>query len=854
MAKSKKDPYLGSRIREYEILESIGRGGMGAVYRARHVYLDTERAIKVVHRSLTESKDFVQRFIREAKVLSQLNHPNVVELYDFGMLDETTFFMVMELINGETVIERIQKRTRLPAEDSIRIIREAALGLSSAHSKGIIHRDISPDNLILVRDANGIEVTKVVDFGIAKPLHEDTGRFTMTNFFIGKPEYSSPEQCGTLKDGENLDQRSDIYSLGVTFYQMLTGRLPFVASTPQGYLLKHAHEPPQSPSSYLSYGEIAPSLDQIVMKALSKNREDRHRSLEAFVEELDNISFTEGPTMTSLDQKQIIAQRQKPKDETLRADRDSLMPPFNFTTQDLAEINAPTERVPTQSPDEEYAATAPLPKASRLNSKSTGVAPAILVSALLFCLIAGGGFFLYKQLSGKDSKISQKDSKIPEKDLKIPNDEILVAAEQALQSGNDVRAEELLRQAELEKQPGQEDRLSGVREGIAALRKQRQLEEGSILLKAAKEKIAAGNLKEASADIAKLKSLNMPELQTEIESANLEIEKRQKELSSQKKANEMFDDIQKALETGNIEQSESKLKDFQSGKFPGFEKQKALVEKQIAEAKRQASLEKGNQLLDEAENFLQRQRPDQAAERIESARELQIASLNSRIDSLSARINSLQKSNDEIRLKAQSLLSSARLLIQVGQFAQAQEWITQARSLNVPELQPEIESLSKQLKASQLRTTSIGGIEATEDAIKRGDWIEAEKILKSVRNKPPAGSAARIDELNRQILSLRPYVGFGVRKKWEQADRARHGVDFGAVVAKIDRGSPAEQAGLRTGDVIVEYNGTVLVNDSQLPWLGAYSKPGSELILKIIRTGQPLTIRIRVISMLASQG
>jgi serine/threonine-protein kinase len=836
MAKSSKDPYLGSRIREYEILESIGQGGMGAVYRARHVYLDKERAIKVVHRSLTESKDFVQRFIREAKVLSNLNHPNVVQLYDFGMLDENTFFMVMELITGQTVIERIQKQTRLSPEASIPIIREAALGLSSAHRKGIIHRDISPDNLIIVRDVSGSEVTKVVDFGIAKPLHEDTGRFTMTNFFIGKPEYSSPEQCGTLPDNENLDQRSDIYSLGVTFYQMLTGRLPFVASTPQGYLLKHAHESPQPPSSYLSYGEIVPALDQIVMKALRKKREDRHRNLEEFIEELDHILFTEGPTMTSLNREATIKARQIKKDNTVPVNPEPIESPFKFTTQDLAEINAPTEPVPAQRPDDQYASTAPLARASKPKSKSTGVGSAVLLSAALFCLVAVAGFYIYKNWSGKTQ-----------------DDAVLVAAEEALQAGNDTKAEELMKQAELEKQRGQEERLTRLQEGIAALRKQRQWNEASALLKIAKEKIAAGNLDEASVDIAKLQALNLPELQMELQSANAEIEKQQKALSSQKEANEALEDIRKALSTGNIEQSESKLKEFESGNFPGFDKQMELIEQKIAEAKKQAKLDQGNRFLNEAEKFLQSGKPDQAAERLESARELKIPSLNPRINSLSARLDSLQQINEEARIKVRSLLSSARLLIQVGQISQAQEWISQARSMNVPEFKSEIDSLSNQLKTTQQRTTPVNALVATEEAIKRGDWIEAEKSLKTVRSNPPPGSTARIEELNRQILSLRPYVGFGVRKKWEEADRAKHGVDFGAVVAKIDPGSPADRAGLRTGDVIVEHNGSVLVNDSQLPWLGAYSKPGSELLLKIVRGKQPQTIRIQVISMLQSK-
>jgi serine/threonine-protein kinase len=842
MAKSGKDAFLGSQIREYQILESIGRGGMGAVYRARHIYLDKERAIKVVHRSLTESQDFVQRFIREAKVLSQLNHPNVVQLYDFGMLDENTFFMVMELIKGETVIERIQKQTRLSPDDCVRIIREAALGLSSAHKKGIIHRDISPDNLILVHDASGHEVTKVVDFGIAKPLHEDTGRFTMTNFFIGKPEYSSPEQCGTLSENESLDQRSDIYSLGVTFFQMLSGRLPFVASTPQGYLLKHAHEAPQPPSSYVPYGEIPPALDAVVMKALSKKREDRHANLEEFIEELDHIAFTEGPTMTALDQA-FITQRKILKDQTLRVDRDSVLPPpLKFTTRDLAEMDAPTEGVQVQQQTEkEYAVTTPLPQQQEKKRKSKGVGAAILMSAALFCLVAVGGFYVYKYWNDKTSPTPRLESKT------------LAAAEEALRSGDDNKAEQLLKQAELEKEPGQEQRLIQLREGIIALRKQRQLETASSLLKSAKEKITAGKLDEASIEIAELHKLNLPEFQKEIEAANAQIEGQQKALASQKEANEMFDDIRKALETGNIDQSESRLKDLKSGNFPGFEKQRALLERQIAEAKKQANLQKGTKLLDEAEDLIQRQKPELAAERIERAQELHIASLNSRIDSLSARLTSLQKTKAEASEKVQSLLNSARLLIQVGQPDQAQEWVTQARSMNVPEFKTEIDQLSRQIKSAQQPKTRISALDAAEEALRRGDWIAADKALKVARANLKEGSEARLTELNRQMLSIRPYVGFGVRRKWEDADRKKHGVPFGAVVAKVDRGSPADRAGLRAGDVIVEYNGSVLVNDEQLPWLGAYSKPGSEVLLKVVRAGEPFTVRIQVISMLSTR-
>jgi hypothetical protein len=312
----------------------------------------------------------------------------------------------------------------------------------------------------------------------------------------------------------------------------------------------------------------------------------------------------------------------------------------------------------------------------------------------------------------------------------------------------------------------------------------------------------------------------------------------------------MLDDVRKALETGNIELSESKLKAFKSGKFPGFDQQKALLEQKIAEAKQQDDLANGNRLLDEADKFIQREDLNSASERIKRAQQLRVASLNSRIDSLSARLESLQKSNAEAREKVQSLLKSARLLIQVGQPGPAQEWIKQARELNVPEFKSEIDTLSAQIKT---RTRSGSVLDIAEEAVRRGDWIEADRALTAARKNPPEGSATRIETLNRQVLSIRPYVGFGVKRKWEAEDTAKHGIPFGAVVAKVDRNSPADRAGLRRGDVVIEYNGSILVEDSQLPWFGAYSKPGSEVILKILRDKEPRTIRIQVISMLANQ-
>lgn len=282
----KIDPFLGKRIREYEILEVVGRGGMGAVYRARHIYLDEERAIKVIESEWAQDEDFIHRFIREARVLTRLRHPNLVEFFEFGTLENNIFFMVLEFLKGENVLARIQRLKRIPVAEATKIIHEAALGLQQAHDKEIVHRDISPDNLVLVKNNEGIEITKVIDFGIAKPRFESGQRLTVANLFIGKPEFCSPEQCGILGEDEKIDGRSDIYSLAVCFYYMITGKLPFFSATAHGYLSKHLNEVPTSISSHFGPGEISKALESLIMKSLSKNRNDRPSGMKEFADAL----------------------------------------------------------------------------------------------------------------------------------------------------------------------------------------------------------------------------------------------------------------------------------------------------------------------------------------------------------------------------------------------------------------------------------------------------------------------------------------------------------------------------------------------------------------------------------------
>ncbi|PWT88417.1 MAG: hypothetical protein C5B54_10680 [Acidobacteria bacterium] len=207
--------------------------------------------------------------------------------------------MILELIRGESVLERIHRDKALPIEESVQIIREAALGLQNAHQKGIIHRDISPDNLMIVKDDFGKDVVKVLDFGIAKPLFEQS-HHTVTNMFMGKPEYCSPEQCGLLDEGEVIDHRSDIYSLAVTMYYMIAGKLPFSSKTPQGYLAKHIGEIPNALSSNFPPGHIPRRLDELIQRCLAKKRVERPASMDELLRELDQISAA--PTVPSIRQ------------------------------------------------------------------------------------------------------------------------------------------------------------------------------------------------------------------------------------------------------------------------------------------------------------------------------------------------------------------------------------------------------------------------------------------------------------------------------------------------------------------------------------------------------------------------
>ncbi len=227
------DPYVGKKIDDYIVEALVGRGGMGAVYRATDTTLGRTVAIKMLPASAISDETAVTRFKREAKIVSNLNHPNIAQIYRIGEVDGCPYY-VMEFIEGLTLEQILRDRGKVSGSRSIRIMLQAVAGLRAASKNGIIHRDIKPANLMITAD----DVVKIVDFGIAKNFADDSFQ-TSTGTVMGTPHYMSPEQARGLK----IDHRSDIYSLGATFYHMVTGRPPFESDNPITLIEKHCNEP-----------------------------------------------------------------------------------------------------------------------------------------------------------------------------------------------------------------------------------------------------------------------------------------------------------------------------------------------------------------------------------------------------------------------------------------------------------------------------------------------------------------------------------------------------------------------------------------------------------------------------------
>ena len=270
----------GTKLGNYEIESILGRGGMGVVYKARQLNLDRSVALKILPPTLSSDSSYVKRFEREARAIAALNHPNIVQIYDVGQ-EGQTYYYTMEFIDGASLDDILFQRGAVPLERAVRIVARTANALAYTHKRGIVHRDIKSSNIMI--DALGI--VKVTDFGLA--LQEKTRRMTVEGGIVGTPEYMSPEQAS----GETATALSDIYSLGVVFYELLTGRVPFEADTPLGVIRKIQTEEPAPPRSIKP--EIPPGVEKIILKMMAKDPKKRHPNCRAILADLRRFRIRE---------------------------------------------------------------------------------------------------------------------------------------------------------------------------------------------------------------------------------------------------------------------------------------------------------------------------------------------------------------------------------------------------------------------------------------------------------------------------------------------------------------------------------------------------------------------------------
>jgi branched-chain amino acid transport system substrate-binding protein len=286
---------IGRQIGKYQVQARLGRGGMGTVYLGYDPLLDRRVAIKVLAPHLVWEPGFVERFLQEARAAARLKHRHIVIIYDVGQ-DQTDrgnwYYFVMEYVEGQTLAQVIKEQGALSPASTLAILRPLADALDYAHSQGVVHRDIKPGN-ILIGSSGQVTLT---DFGIARAAQET--RLTATGTLMGTPEYMSPEQAR----GEEVDQRTDQYSLGVVAYEMLSGHVPFGGTTPHGVLYKQIHEPP--PPIRQARPELPPGLEATLQKALAKEPDERYRTVTAFAEALGQASA--GKTVAHLPTVQIV--------------------------------------------------------------------------------------------------------------------------------------------------------------------------------------------------------------------------------------------------------------------------------------------------------------------------------------------------------------------------------------------------------------------------------------------------------------------------------------------------------------------------------------------------------------------
>ncbi len=282
------DSLLGTVVDDrYEVLAVIGEGGMGRVYRVRHRRLGRSFALKALRVDLARDASLTERFIQEARAAAVVTHPNVVQINDFGTLTSGQPYFVMELLEGRTLTRILREEGPLVPGRCVAIARQIAEALAAAHATGVIHRDLKPDNIILIRPSGAHTTVKVLDFGLAKVAVPS--RLTRPGVVFGTPHYMSPEQAA----GENFDHRVDIYALGIVMFEMVTGRVPFEADTYMGVLSKHMYAAPPNPREYHAPAGGLAGFEEVIAGCLAKKPSDRWSSMTDLARRLNELATSQ---------------------------------------------------------------------------------------------------------------------------------------------------------------------------------------------------------------------------------------------------------------------------------------------------------------------------------------------------------------------------------------------------------------------------------------------------------------------------------------------------------------------------------------------------------------------------------